>query len=254
MRDEQGAGARIRQLQIEEGQIAKRRERLEERRCQLAEDEMRHKESKAAIVLQEMRATNVLQQPLSVILEAIRTLARRAAPVDLTDSKALVDNWNPASGTDGAAIDAEKAGNVAVIVRFGNHEGKKRELLKDAGLTRSGKPSRWGQAGHWHGWVDRAGLERLQEVFPEKVTVVSPSIDSDSGAEPAGGLEMNPVDRLIVGIPPQTVPSPIVASAQAESGGEDRRSGIVQPPSALAGRRSSSPRSRTGGADCRRRC
>jgi hypothetical protein len=31
------------------------------------------------------------------------------------------------------------------------------------------------------------------------------------------------MDRPIVGIPAQTVPNPIVAFAQAESGGEDRR-------------------------------
>jgi hypothetical protein len=67
--------ATIRRLQIEDDRIAKRRVRLENRLRQLAEDEKRHQDSKEATVLLELRTSGVLQLPLAVVLERVRSLA-----------------------------------------------------------------------------------------------------------------------------------------------------------------------------------
>lgn len=83
----------------------------------------------------------------------------------------------------------EEAGKAVVAVRFGNHDGSKKAILQEAGLTRNGK------IGEWHGRVDPATLTRLREAFPGKVTVLaihpqSPPKDastvSTAHAPPAG--------------------------------------------------------------------
>jgi hypothetical protein len=68
----------------------------------------------------------------------------------------------PPVSPDAALFD--RTDGAAVAVRFGNHEGKKKVLLRAAGLTRNGK------VGEWHGRVDRATLIRLREAFRGKVT------------------------------------------------------------------------------------
>ena len=68
----------------------------------------------------------------------------------------------PSVSADAAVLD--ETGKVPVAVRFGNHEGIKTALLKEAGLKRNGK------LGEWHGAVDRKTLMQLREVF-SKVTV-----------------------------------------------------------------------------------
>lgn len=80
----------------------------------------------------------------------------------------------PPVSADAAVFD--ETGKLRVAVRFGNHEGSKKALLRDAGLTRNGK------LGEWHGSVDRATLTQLREVF-SKVTVHPQSTLTNASAE-----------------------------------------------------------------------
>jgi type II secretory pathway component PulJ len=71
----------------------------------------------------------------------------------------------PPVSADAAVFD--ETGELTVVVRFGNHKGSKKELLREAGLTRNGK------LGEWHGLVSRVTLMRLRETFQGKVTVLA---------------------------------------------------------------------------------
>jgi hypothetical protein len=80
--------------------------------------------------------------------------------------------------TSAVALLSDETGEAAVAVRFGNHEGARKAILKEAGLTRNGK------VGEWHGRVAPPTLTRLREAFPGKVTVLAihPSPSTDASA------------------------------------------------------------------------
>jgi hypothetical protein len=66
----------IRKLQSESLQLAKRRERIENRVLRLADDERRHQDKIEALILDELRAAGVMRLPLQEILNGVRALGR----------------------------------------------------------------------------------------------------------------------------------------------------------------------------------
>jgi hypothetical protein len=124
-------------------------------------------------------------------------------------TSAAADSRSPA-GADAALLDG--TGEIAVAVRFGNHEGNKKELLKAAGLTRNGK------VGEWHGRVDRATLIRLREAFRGKVELAihpqSTPTDVSAGSTASDASTVNASDHS-AGDPAQARETAVLADIEA---------------------------------------
>jgi hypothetical protein len=144
----------------------------------------------------------------------------------------------PPAGADAAVFD--EAGEVAVAVRFGNHESSKKALLKEAGLTRNGK------VGEWHGLVDRATLTRLREAFSGKVNLLAihpQSTPADAAVDPTANdaPTVNASDQTVTLADVEAAPSePDSANTEAAVGGSSEGADGV-PPALDSGRPASLP-------------
>jgi hypothetical protein len=145
----------------------------------------------------------------------------------------------PPADTDAAHFD--ETGEIAVVVRFGNHEGNKKALLKAAGLTRNGK------VGEWHGRVDRATLIRLREAFRGKVTELaihpqSTPTEVSASSTTSGASTVNASDHS-AGDPAQARETVVLADIEAApSTAEANPSAAFRGPSEAAdGDRQSTP-------------
>jgi hypothetical protein len=145
--------AQIRKIQaeIDRQEVCRRQIAKLERELKEADEAVRTGTETLILSLAEARGISLLTPAqILAVFDSVHVPTSEAA-----DSR-------PPAGADAALFDG--TGEIAVAVRFGNHEGNKKKLLKAARLTRNGK------VGEWHGRVDRATLMRLREAFRGKVT------------------------------------------------------------------------------------
>jgi hypothetical protein len=148
------------QAEIDRQEACRRQIAKLERELQEAGEAVRTGTDKLILGLaQERGISSLAPAQILAIFDSVR--------VPINEVAASAPDGGPSASADAAALDfnVDGTGEVAVAVRFGNHEGSKKALLKEAGLTRNGK------VGEWHGRVDRATLTRLREAFLGKVNV-----------------------------------------------------------------------------------
>jgi hypothetical protein len=180
----------IRKLQSESLQLAKRRERIENRVLRLADDERRHQDKIEALILDELRAAGVMRLPLQEILNGVRALGRAgdSKTVDVARTESAGELEAAPTGTGGSQN--EEGTEVSVTISR-NASAENRKIMEECGLYWNGK------RGHWKGTVDLAALRILEDKFVDRLSIVPmPATSRQHHRSGIRDAEQGAADRL----------------------------------------------------------